>query len=218
MRSTSIQLVEKRTSKIKSLFIKWFKIGLVLLLLFLIWTGYVQWKIHSVEKMELPTSSDVGIVMGMSLWENEASPGLKERLNHAIALYEQGHFNHIIVSGGLDANGATITEAEGMKIYLMANGIPEENIFEEREATSSYENILYSKRIMEENDLETTIIITHAYHGARTLEVAKFFDLTNPIVSTTKSEVLFMPYHKGRETLAYTKWKMDELLLNVGVK
>ncbi|NBI30942.1 YdcF family protein [Chengkuizengella sp. YPA3-1-1] len=214
--SDSIQLNTKRKINKRS---KLLKIVSVFLLLFVLWTCYVQWKIQSVEQMQLPKSSDVGIVMGMALGENnEASLGLKERLDHAFDLYEKGYFENIIVSGGLDANGATITEAEGMKQYLVSKGIPEENIMEEREATSSYENILYSLEIMKEHGFESTVVITHAYHGARSLDVAQFLNLTDPVVSTTPSEVMFMPYHKSRETLAYTKWLMDKMLFKVGVK
>jgi hypothetical protein len=41
--------------------------------------------------------------------------------------------------------------------------------------------------------------------------------MKQPFISSTKSEVLFMPYHEARETLAYTKWIWTKLLLKVGI-
>src|SRR4051812_38157522 len=66
-----------------------------------------------------PISADVGIVLGARLWNDKPSPGLRERLDHALGLYRQGTFSHFIVTGGLDSDGATITEAEGMRDYLV---------------------------------------------------------------------------------------------------
>jgi len=182
----------------------------ILVLSGLAWTGYVQWKIDSVTRNEIRASFDVGIVLGAALWNDRPSPALRERLDHAARLYREGRVKHLIVSGGLDGNGSTITEAEGMKNDLTERGIPEDAILMEPEAGNTYENILFSYRIMEEQNWENAVIITHQYHGARALDIARFVGLKEPGVSTTSSQVLFMPYHRLRETLAYTKWVLEK--------
>ncbi len=175
------------------------------------WTGYVQWLIHKAEGTEkLQVTYDVAIVLGAALRDNEPSLALKERLNHALAWYEQGKFSTIIVSGGYDYDEATLTEAEGMKGYLVAQGIPEERILLENKATSTYENLLFSQHMMDEQGFRSAVIITHSYHGARALDISQYLQYEDPVISTTESEVLWMPYHKGRETLAYSKWKLDQ--------
>lgn len=87
----------------------------------------------------------------------------------------------------------------------------------ENEATSTYENLLYSQAIMKEQGWKTAIIITHDYHGTRSMEVAATLGYERPTVSLTKSTVLPMAKHKSREVLAYTKWTADRLLIAAGL-
>ncbi|RKN84109.1 YdcF family protein [Paenibacillus ginsengarvi] len=183
-------------------------------LLGLIWVGYVQWRIRSVQDMPLARDAQVAIVLGASLRNDKPSPALRERLEQAYKLYEIGGVSRLIVSGGLDDNGATITEAEGMKRYLIGRGIPEEAILEEGESTSTYENLLFSKRIMDREGWTRPIIVTHQYHGARSMDIADFIGLSGATASLADSEVIWMPWHKGRETLAFAKWYANKLLLS----
>ena len=177
-----------------------------------LWIVYIQWMILSVQHQE-PIKSDIGIVLGAALWNDYPSPALQERLDAAYDLYTKGYYSTIIVSGGLDHNGATITEAEGMKQYLVDKGIPAHLIFMEDQSRSTYENILFSKRMMEDHHWNRAIIVTHEYHGARAWDIARYLELQESRIYTIKSNVLWMPWHKARETLAYTKWILQKYLL-----
>ncbi|WP_442604029.1 YdcF family protein [Paenibacillus sp. KN14-4R] len=184
----------------------------LLVMVALAWVGYVQWKIQSAPYGKTPDHADVGIVLGAALWKDVPSPGLAERLDHAADLYTKGVFSQIIVSGGMDAGGM-ITEAEGMKRYLINKQVPESNISLEDRSTSTYENLLFSKQIMNEHNWQSAVIVTHHYHGARALDIANFLGLPNTYLSTTDSKVLYMPWHQARETLAFTKWKLESWFL-----
>lgn len=155
--------------------------------------------------------------MGASMWGDHPSPGLRERLEHGLEEYHNGRFDTFIVSGGLDRPHYNYTEAEGMRNYLVEAGVPEERILLENEATSTYENLLFSQTIMNEHHYETALIITHDYHGARAMEIAKTLHYANPSISLTESTVLPMIKHKSREVLAYTKWTADRLLIAIGL-
>lgn len=190
-------------------------VGIGLLLLGAMWTGYIVWKIESA--VSAPAEqADVGIILGASMWGEEPSPGLRERLEHALEEYRQGRLESFIVSGGLDAPGMKYTEAEGMRNYLVQAGVPEERIYLENEATSTYENLLFSQQIMQEQGWVTALIMTHDYHGSRAMEIARVLGYQEPTISLTESTVLPMAKHKSREVLAYTKWKMDRALLALG--
>jgi len=191
------------------------RIGLVLAIAALAWSSYVQWKIYVAKTSPVPATADVGIVLGASIWHDKPSPGLAERLNMAIQLYREGRFGRIIVSGGMDASGAIVTEAEGMRRYLLASGIPDEAIMLEDRSTSTYENLLFSKEIMAKRGWRSAIIVTHRYHGARALDIATFLDVPNAAVATTDSKVMFIPWHEARETLAFAKWKAQWLLMKL---
>ncbi|NOU99069.1 YdcF family protein [Paenibacillus sp. LMG 31457] len=194
-----------------------FRTIVVVFLIGLAWIVYIQWKVQVAPDQALPKQVDVGIVLGASLRQDIPSPGLQERLDLAVDLYNQGKFKQLIVSGGLDHNGSKLTEAEGMRNYLVNKGIPVKSILIEPRATSTYENLLFSKQIMDEQGLVSSIIMTHSYHGSRSLDIAETVGLKDPLVSSTKSKVLFMPYHEVRETLAYTKWIWTKVLLKAGI-
>src|SRR5437667_198516 len=80
----------------------------------------------------------------------------------------------------------------------------------EPEATSTYENLLYSKRIMEKMGFKSAVIVTHHFHGSRSLDISNTVHVPQAVMSTTSSEALFLPYHEARETLAYTKWMLTK--------
>lgn len=204
-------------SRLRRTLINLFRTIVVVFLVGAAWIVYVQWKVQVAPDQALPKQVDVGIVLGASLRQDIPSPGLQERLDLAVDLYKQGKFKQLIVSGGLDHNGSKLTEAEGMRNYLVKKGLPAKSILIEPRATSTYENLLFSKQIMDEQGLVSSIIVTHSYHGSRSLDIAETIGLKDPLVSSTKSEVLFMPYHEARETLAYTKWIWTKLLLKAGV-
>ncbi|WP_106767791.1 YdcF family protein [Paenibacillus faecalis] len=190
---------------------------LALFLLGLVWVAYVYFQINRAEST-VTVKADVGIILGASMWGDQPSPGLRERLEHGLTLYEEGFYDSIIVTGGLDAPGLKYTEAEGMRNYLVEAGVQEDDIFLENEATSTYENLLFSQRIMKEHGWSSAIIVTHDYHGTRSLEVAETLNYDNPEMALTTSTVLPMAKHKGREILAYTKWTFDRILIQFGWK
>jgi len=181
------------------------------------WVLYVQWHVQHPPQMALPAHADVGIVLGASLRHDVPSPGLKERLDLAARLYEQGRYARLIVTGGLDHNGSMLTEAEGMRNYLQQLGVPGAAIELEPAATDTYENLLFSRRIMESKGWSSAIVVTHGFHGWRSLEIARTLGYDEPALATTPSQVLFMPYHEARETLAYAKWQWTKLRYRLGL-
>lgn len=103
------------------------------------------------------------------------------RLNKAIEIYNRnkGKNPYIIVSGGKGSN-EKISEAEAMKRYLIDNGVEENKIVLEDKSTTTYENLKYSKKKIEEYDsLKSNKIafITSDFHIYRTAIFAKELQL-----------------------------------------
>lgn len=185
------------------------------LVVLIAWTLFVQSRMIWLPDRPL-APRDAGIVLGAALWQDEPSPALRERLDRAAELYESGAIRKIVVSGGYDYAGARLTEAEGMRNYLMDRGVPENDILLENDATNTYENMLYSRGIMEKSGLSTAVIITHRYHAVRALDIAGFLGFEEPAASPVDSQVLSMFWHRGRETLALAKWQWDKVRLSIG--
>ncbi|WP_213412086.1 YdcF family protein [Xylanibacillus composti] len=185
-------------------------IGLVTVL-GILWVLYVQIVLATPDNADADDTADVAVVLGAALWEGRPSPALVERLERAIDLYRNGQTAHIIVSGGYDYEGAPYTEAEGMRLYLLERGVAEEAIVLEQEATNTYENVSFSLALMEQRGWTSAFIVTHSYHGPRALDMAQYAGYEQAALAVTPSRVMNMTYHRARETLAYTKWQVDKL-------
>jgi uncharacterized SAM-binding protein YcdF (DUF218 family) len=199
---------------------KWLRaflwLGAVGLLAFIIWCSSLYYLITHFDgapNSGEPVQSDVGIVLGATLWNNKPSPGLRERLDHGLKLYRSGVFKHFIVTGGLDNNGATLTEAEGMRNYLLEQGVPDEAIVMESFSRTTYENLLFAQQIMGRKRWKSAVIVTHDFHGSRAADIASQLGYDPIQVSVTDSKVLKMSYYETREVLAYTKWLLTKLFL-----
>ncbi|WP_410768586.1 YdcF family protein [Fontibacillus sp. BL9] len=189
----------------------------------ILWCLYALAEIGSVDRnpaasRNYPEPADVGIVLGASMWGDQPSPGLQERLQLALQDYKDGKFRVFILTGGLDHQDYRYTEAEGMANYLEANGVPRSEMILENKATSTYENLKFSQEIMIEKGYESAVIITHTFHGNRAYETAKVLGYNNPGLSLTETSVLKPTQTTFREVLAYTKWKLDQAAIALGWK
>lgn len=112
------------------------------------------------------------IIHGASLINDQPSPLLVNRLNKGVELFNKFQQKpKFIVSGGKGLD-EVISESEAMKNYLIGKGIAEEQIIEEKESTNTYENLLYSKRIINYTD-EKIAIISNEFHILRCVIYAK---------------------------------------------
>lgn len=183
------------------------------------WCAYLLWVISSYEMPKQIPKSDAAIVLGAALWSDKPSPGLQERLDYAYDLYKQGTVKFMILSGGLDHNGSTLTEAEGMRKYLAGKGVPGSAMVLENDARSTYENLLFSKPLAAKMGWTKLLLVTHDFHAPRSEDIAGYLDYPAGTVAVgRKSKVLNITSNYGREVLAFTKWKVDEQLMRMGVR
>lgn len=123
---------------------------------------------------------DAAIVLGAGLRGDKITLPLKYRLDKAVEYYGKNPDTVIIVSGG-QGPGETVTEAFAMEEYLLLQGVPKENIIKEERATSTAENMRYSKEILDalfEKEYKTAII-TNNFHIYRAQALAKREGLEN---------------------------------------
>ncbi|MDH5596916.1 MAG: YdcF family protein, partial [Candidatus Peregrinibacteria bacterium] len=113
------------------------------------------------------------IVLGAGLKGDQVSERLKLRLDKALEALEANNQIIAIVSGG-QGSDEIISEAEAMKRYLVAAGTPEESILKEDLSRSTYENLLYSKEILDKLEPpEELMIVTSDFHIFRSRFIAK---------------------------------------------
>lgn len=119
------------------------------------------------------------IVLGSGIRTEEVPPLLQSRLNKAMEYYLKNNGVRIIVSGGQGPD-EPISEAAAMKKYLIKQGIPEYDIIEEGRSTTTLENMIFSKRIMDAREAGkeySVMFTTNNYHVFRAAMYAKKADL-----------------------------------------
>lgn len=117
---------------------------------------------------------DVCLVLGAGLIGENITWPLKLRLDKAIEYHEKNPESLIVVSGG-KGQGETVTEALAMEKYLLQHNIDKNKIIKEEKATSTKENMLFSKEILD-NRLKSEydiVVITNNFHIFRGVALAK---------------------------------------------
>lgn len=98
-------------------------------------------------------------------------PGGKARqlIEEAAGLFHAGYAPRVLPSGGRNAFLGSVTEWEYLKSIGIELGIPETAILKEDRATNTYENALYSLRVLERRNVEigSMIIVCKAFHARR---------------------------------------------------
>lgn len=159
--------------------------GVISLLLIVFAIG-IAISIWNYGKVDEKAPADVAIVLGAAISDGEVSPVYRERINHAITLYEEGTVDFIILTGGF-GEGSYKSDSQVAKEYALSQDVPEERILIEEKSTITEENLEFSKEVMEENDLETAIIVSDPLHMKRAMLMAKDYNITALSSPTTTS-------------------------------
>lgn len=175
-------------------------------------------------------STDYVIVLGYQVQNGEISKTLEYRLDKAYE-YAQVHPNTVFILSGGKTGGEEVSEAEAMYEYLKKRGVPEYQMIKEEQSSSTYENLVYSKMLIDEReknrrgwirdlmsrsgylsppDEEVTIrvgIVTSNYHVLRAKGIAKQVGIQNVSGIAAKSDPVLFLHLCVRECLAILKDK-----------
>ncbi|AJS59389.1 YdcF family protein [Paenibacillus sp. IHBB 10380] len=151
------------------------------------------------------TDIEYVVVLGAGIKGSELSLTLQQRLDTSLTYANMSREIPIIVSGG-QGPGEDITEAQAMSNYLINKGISKDRIILESKSTSTQENLLFSKAIMNFEGLKnpTIMIITSDYHMHRAKLIAKELGFEAYGISS-KSPGYLKPMNMIREYLATIK-------------
>ena len=172
------------------------------LLVSLLINFYVKLSVkHDIIKMtNISNDYDAILVLGAGLRNGKPSPVLKDRLDTAYKLYEDGYSKKIIVSG--DHGKKYYDEVNVMKNYLLDKGVESNNIFMDHAGFSTYDSVYRAKEIFLANNI---IIVTQQFHLYRSLYIAKKLELDAVGVSATLRNYSGSVKFELREILARDK-------------
>lgn len=109
------------------------------------------------------------VLSGGSYPNGQLSSFSLERTVQGVKLYRDGFSNKIIFSGKGQGESQ---DALFMKSTAMSLGVKEEDIVTENQSVSTYENILYSTRIIKEKGYSKILLVTSPIHVRRSMMIA----------------------------------------------
>lgn len=122
-----------------------------------------------------PTKSDYLIILGARVRGETLSLSLKARLDQGLEYLLHYPDTKVILSGG-QGPGENLTEAAAMKRYMMERGVPEPLLLEESRSTSTYENLAYSRDLLQSQGVDPSTVrvtlVTNDFHMLRSMLLA----------------------------------------------
>ncbi len=122
---------------------------------------------------------DAIIVLGAALVGEEPSVTLRQRLHKAYEFMLANPEAIAVLSGGQGPK-ELVSEAEAMSRYLMRMGVAQERLLLEEQSTDTYENFVFSKKILDEyfdgKDYQA-VFVTNGFHIYRSGTIAAMIGL-----------------------------------------
>ena len=183
-------------------------------LLFLYLTVFfIAFFLYTVVCLLLPKRGrfDFIVVLGAGLRGKRVTPLLARRLDKALAYYYRGgRQSKIVVSGGQGAD-EEVPEAVAMRDYLEEQGIKRETVLLEDRSVNTFENMKYSKRVMDANKKKyRCLFVTNDFHVVRSGMHARRVGLGNARGAGCRTAAYYWPSAFIREYLAMLaryKWE-----------
>ena len=140
--------------------------------------------VASLERQYLPQKNvpkaEAIVILGGATRNNESPriiPDMSERgdrLLYGVKLYKDGAAPYIVLTGGrIEWFGGDSSEAEDMATLIEVMGVPREALLLESRSLNTYENAVYSKEILDRNNIKKIILVTSAAHMPRSLAIFK---------------------------------------------
>ena len=155
-------------------------------------------------------SSDAIVVLGSAQYNGVPSSIFEARLEHAIALYEDGVAPVIVTVGG-KADGDAFAEAEAGRDYLAGAGIPGDALLAVPEGVDTLESIRAVSTAFREQGWSRAVLVSDPWHAMRAERMAEDAGLDaessptrqGPAVQTRTTQFRYIL----RETAAYLLYR-----------
>lgn len=159
---------------------------------------YASPRIFTVENVP---ADRVAIVFGAGLLrDGSAGPVLRDRVETAVKLYQQGKVDKLLMSG--DNSFVEYNEPEAMRQYALEFGIPDKDIVLDYAGRRTYDSCYRARHIFQ---VESAILVTQGFHLPRALFLCNWFGIESTGVEANNRYFL-------KRSRAY--WNFRELFAN----
>ncbi|MBI3324861.1 MAG: YdcF family protein [Candidatus Omnitrophica bacterium] len=132
----------------------------------LLFQSPLLWMVAEPLRMAEPARpTDAIVVFAGGVGESgKAGEGYQERVKQAAELYHQGLAPRIIFSSGYTF---VFQEADIMKDLAVSLGVPSSAIFLEKQASTTYENVIKAAALLKQHDWQSLLLVSSPYHMRR---------------------------------------------------
>jgi uncharacterized SAM-binding protein YcdF (DUF218 family) len=156
-------------------------------------------------------ASDAIVVLGTAQYNGVPSSIFEARLEHAVALYEDGVAPVIVTVGG-KADGDQFSEAEAGQAYLSEQGVPDDALLAVPEGVDTLESMRAVSTAFGEHGWTSAVIVTDPWHAMRAERMAEDAGMEaessptrqGPAVQTRATQFRYIL----RETAAYLLYRV----------
>jgi len=149
----------------------------------------------------------VAIVFGAGLLrDGSAGPVLRDRVETAVTLYQQGKVNKLLMSG--DNRFIEYNEPEAMRQYALDLGIPDQDIVLDYAGRRTYDTCYRANAIFQ---VDSAILVTQGFHLPRAIFLCNWFGVesTGVEANNTYFRKISRLYWHTRELFATTQSVWD---------
>ena len=157
---------------------------------------------------------DYIIILGAQIRGKRITNVLERRLNKGLQYLQENPKTICIVSGGKGI-GEEVSEAEAMADYLISKGIDESRILREGQSKNTWQNLINSKKFVDNISQNQTGIVTNNFHIYRSMKMAKLLGYENVFAFPASTNMVVFPNYMTREFLAIIKMFLEIKKYNV---
>jgi uncharacterized SAM-binding protein YcdF (DUF218 family) len=148
---------EGRGHPVRTLFV-------ALVLIAAVWFVSLYFRIDRVAREDLASPSDAIAVFGAAQYVGHPSPVFHARLDKVVSLYERKMAPLVITLGGAADSRSGDSEGSVGRDYLLAQGIPFDNILAETESIDTEEQVEMLAQIARQRGLKQIIAVSDGTH------------------------------------------------------
>jgi uncharacterized SAM-binding protein YcdF (DUF218 family) len=133
--------------------------------------SYMAYRIGAQGQLDERQRVDAIVVLGAAQFNGRPGAVFEARLEHAVALYEQGYAPYLVVTGGKLPADRT-TEAGTARAWAIAHGVPQEAILAEDKGRTTLESLEAVSGIFRSNGLRSGLFVSDETHMLRVIRMA----------------------------------------------
>lgn len=116
--------------------------------------------------------ADVILVLGAAQYDGDPSTILRNRLDHARTLYDEGVASEIVTVGGRQPRDR-FTEAEASGMYLISRGVPSDRIVEVNAGNDTLNSLRAAASVLRQHSWGSAVLVSDPWHMFRAQTMAK---------------------------------------------